>query len=144
MSEYIAIVSDSELRHHGVKGMKWGVRKQPEVSNTVRRRAPSGDSDPRKKTMSGKKKAALIIGGTVLAAAAITAAVVIARKKKGMNAVSNILGTGAKISRADKSVLKDIQTWETSKEERWSKDYFRDGTFVERLADGTVREGRWK
>lgn len=36
MSEYYAIVYSNSLYHHGVKGMKWGVRKQQIVS-TARR-----------------------------------------------------------------------------------------------------------
>ena len=39
MSEYIVIRSNDHLAHYGVKGMKWGIRKQRPSSGLTRRRS---------------------------------------------------------------------------------------------------------
>lgn len=64
---------DSYLEHHGVKGMKWGVRKE-KISSGKARRNSSYSSSPRKKMSTGKKVAigVLAAAGTIAAAYAIS------------------------------------------------------------------------
>lgn len=79
------MITDEEvylyLEHHGVKGMRWGVRKKRESSS---------DDSPK---MSTTKKLA-IGGGIIVAAAALTAGAIYAKKRFSVP-VSKIEGSNA-------------------------------------------------
>lgn len=80
MSEYIVIRSNDHLAHYGVKGMKWGIRKQRPSSGLTRRRSSYRvTSKSSKKTRSSsdnsktnrRRKIAIgvaVAGGAILAA----------------------------------------------------------------------------
>lgn len=70
MNSYI-IISPNELNHHGVKGMRWGVRKRlPLVSGNSRRQpAPNQDIYQRKMQRRAKAKKVAKVGGVIALAA---------------------------------------------------------------------------
>jgi hypothetical protein len=76
------------LEHYGVKGMKWGVRKQRD------------DGSPRRKLTPNQKKA--IVGG-VVAVGAITAMVVLG--KQGKLPVDQIVNAGRALKSSPRSTI---------------------------------------
>ena len=73
--------SEAFLEHYGVKGMRWGVRKEPERDNIgVRGKGTGGDAKNEKAKMSNRKKIA--IGAGVLVGAAALVAVGVAVNSK--------------------------------------------------------------
>lgn len=74
MNYILTTQTESELYHHGVKGMKWGVRKEyePHPRKKKRDNSDTNNQPNKKKGLTSKQKKALTIGvaavGTVLAA----------------------------------------------------------------------------
>lgn len=56
-------MTNNELYHHGIKGQKWGIRKEePEVPNDKKENAPEEENNIKAKTGKGKKIAGAILG----------------------------------------------------------------------------------
>jgi hypothetical protein len=84
------IYISNELYHHGVKGMRWGVRKQVTSSSSSKAKSPKL-SDAQKTNI---KKGAKIAGKILVGAAATYAVVKIPNTKtyaKGVSKVSELL-----------------------------------------------------
>ena len=81
------LISEDYLMHHGVKGQKWGVRKQYQLKGRVRRAYPTSlntsrnasSNKTRRRAKKNLKKGA-IVAGVILGAAAGTVLV-----KRGLN-----------------------------------------------------------
>lgn len=70
MSNYV-IAHQNELNHYGVKGMKWGVRKQVHLSSGNRTRQPLSNQDIYQRKIQRRAKAKKIakVGGAIALAA---------------------------------------------------------------------------
>lgn len=66
------LIYESELYHHGVKGMKWGVRKKYEPTGDRRSsKKQEDDIDKKKRGLSSKQKTAIKIGAAAVATAIV-------------------------------------------------------------------------
>lgn len=109
-----------ELKHYGVLGMKWGVRRTPEqLGHRTGSRKKSGsktdETKAQKKGLSDKQKKALKVAGITLASAlAVTGAIVVAKKTgaldKGRNLVNQALNKSgdAKIGQPQKHISETV------------------------------------
>ena len=60
-----------ELYHHGIKGMKWGVRHDKKPTGKKRLKATSSDTESSKKRLSDRQKRAIKIGAAVVGTALV-------------------------------------------------------------------------
>ena len=85
------LISDDYLMHHGVKGMKWGVRHDKPTSGTTRRMSANSKKSNRFKLSTGTKVALALTGA---AAGAMVAPALI---KYGKTHADDIMRAGTKI-----------------------------------------------
>lgn len=64
-------MDNNELKHYGVLGMKWGIRKDKRDSRTHKKEKPTEESDS-KLTLTDKQKKAIKIGAAVVGTALLT------------------------------------------------------------------------
>lgn len=120
MSTYY-IVNKDELSHYGVKGMKWGVRKQRVLLGRRRGQSQELSTEQRKAIRRQRAKRAAIIGGTaVVAGLAIYGAVKYRRLAKemghfnnqileGRRAVSKLYSTPLRTNHANPELSKTVR-----------------------------------
>ena len=110
--------SDGYLSHHGVLGMKWGVRN---AETQARYAGDSGHARAKTKNASSKKlvKAAIIAGGALTIAAAASTPSGRAAMKKGASVVARTL----KKRKASTSIGRS--SYEAFKYDRFEPDVFR-------------------
>lgn len=91
MSYYGTIYDDNHLAHHGIKGMKWGIRKSKDSYRTLgvgkRLRSTASNLKSFAKSKRGKRIIAAGVGTAagIGAAAGITGGIIAKRKLKGYN-----------------------------------------------------------
>lgn len=91
MSTIYVIRSDDVLVHHGVKGMKWGIRHDPERTGRRRSKSVSNNNQNKHKGLSDKAKKRIIVGAAIVG----TALAAYGAYKLGKSgALDNLIGLG--------------------------------------------------
>lgn len=109
-SQYAVAYDDEYLEHHGVKGQKWGVRKQK----------PTGNVTNSRKGLTKGAKIALGVGAGVLGTAALSGMAM----RAGVNPIDAASSAGKAAYKVAKSTVKAAKTAKATKAAKVAKETY--------------------